>query len=437
MSSKFHVVILVLAIVAQLAPTPVCRAEGLAAIVVSDNIADRAAADVLSAFVERFYFNVDVITIEWGKIPSDALALLTSYSLIYVVGGPLAVPPEVELTVGNKSVIRLYGEDRVETSLAVLKEILRIAPLPVSSVVLADGYSEPSVEAGRALSKTTLLPLVLASSVKLQKVVSELREMNITAVIVANSTKLARSMSSLQLKLLEPEALPGIIEKKLASMENMTLANQSLLERELRKCYLLRGEAYLEAGMLGEAMLSALAAELSAPALPVINSCQLAPRYWSLLREDSLLAQVVGVKSNLYLASTLSKYAGAPVSEAAALASSLLSTALEFLGSGRKAEAAQLVSSARELSEYILAEAVEGIEGNANVTKALRARLAYVKAQALIAKGEELHPSLALPAVLVGKAEAALLSGDIIASILLAEEAERLLEYQSTWVTRG
>ncbi len=427
MSPRLYTIPLILAMVAQLALASASRAQGAAAVVVSDNVADKASASLLSAVIERFYFDVDVITTEWGEISSDTLALLASYSLVYVVGGPLAVPPKVELTLGNESVIRLYGEDRVETSLAVLREVLAITPLPISSVVIADGYSTQSVEAGESLAEATLLPLVLVSTPKLHEVADELRKMNIKEAIIADS-RLAESLSSSQLKLLEPSVLEDVIRGRIASLKSTTPANQSLLEEQLRKCYILRGEAYLKAGMLDEAIISMLAAELCSPALPVVDSCQFAPIRWRLLCKENLLAQVIAIKSNLYLATTLSKYASISVSEATGLASSLLSTALEFLSSGRRSEAIHLLSSSRELSEYILEEAIEEVEKNTSITDALRVKLAYMKAQALIAGGEE--APLALPAIIIEKAEAAFLNGDIIASMLLAEEAERPLKSQ-------
>ncbi|HEC95764.1 MAG TPA: hypothetical protein ENI50_01935, partial [Euryarchaeota archaeon] len=90
------------------------------AIVVSDNCADHAIAEVLSE-----QLNASIVTVEWGYYDESILQRIMdlNVSKVIIIGGPKAVVIEIEMALsGVVEVERIGGEDRAETVAMICEE---------------------------------------------------------------------------------------------------------------------------------------------------------------------------------------------------------------------------------------------------------------------------------------------------------------------------
>jgi len=92
--------------------------RGKTAILVSDNVADSAVAEVIGNVK-----HVEVFTTPWGEYNESVVQNITAFDpvKIFIIGGPVAVPSEYETALQSYTVIRISGKDRYETAAAALQ----------------------------------------------------------------------------------------------------------------------------------------------------------------------------------------------------------------------------------------------------------------------------------------------------------------------------
>ncbi len=114
-------------------------AQQKAVILVSDNPADYAIAQVLSQAI-----NASVVVTPWGTLSDTAVAEIQNASpdIVYVIGGQVAVP-DVEQRL-NITVKRFAGRDRFETA-ALVAEYFN-ATLNTSEIIVVHGFDEEGIE---------------------------------------------------------------------------------------------------------------------------------------------------------------------------------------------------------------------------------------------------------------------------------------------------
>lgn len=114
-------------------------AQQKAVILVSDNPADYAIAQVLSQAI-----NVSIVVTPWGTLSDSAVNEIqnSGADVVYVIGGEVAVP-DVEQRL-NITVKRFAGRDRFETA-AMVAEYFN-ATLNTSEIIVVHGFDEEGIE---------------------------------------------------------------------------------------------------------------------------------------------------------------------------------------------------------------------------------------------------------------------------------------------------
>jgi len=119
-------------------------------ILTSDNEADSAVAETIKNVIE-----IDIATTPWGVFSETVVDEINALepSTVFILGGPMAVPPEYENALSDYTVIRISGKDRYATAAAALnhfKENFR-----GRGIIIAYGYDSKGIL--RALEKAKRL----------------------------------------------------------------------------------------------------------------------------------------------------------------------------------------------------------------------------------------------------------------------------------------
>jgi len=149
------------ALMAMLAP--VHAQEVSIAVLVSDNPADYAVAQLLA---EKL--NATLVVTPWGVLTDEAVAEIeaSGATLVYVVGGPVAVPDvEVKIKVEVK---RIAGKDRYETA-AIAASLWNAT----EEAIIVEGMDEYGIREALKRAKALGVPILL---VKDDDVPEEVRE---------------------------------------------------------------------------------------------------------------------------------------------------------------------------------------------------------------------------------------------------------------------
>ncbi|AKN33766.1 cell wall-binding protein [Clostridium carboxidivorans P7] len=126
----------------------------------SDNFPDALSASGIAAIK-----GYPIILCSQGALPQAAIDQLQAIkpSQIFVAGGPAVVPEGVvqkaiaAAGVSSDKVVRLYGQDRYDTSLAIAKYFNLFTP----NAVIASGENFPDALAGSSLAAKNNAPIVL------------------------------------------------------------------------------------------------------------------------------------------------------------------------------------------------------------------------------------------------------------------------------------
>jgi putative cell wall-binding protein len=135
-----------------LALAPTASAQGKVIVISSDNPADQAVASVWAHKIDS-----GVVKVPWGSLPAEGISdvVLSGASIVYVIGGELAVPNvEAALKTYDKTVIRIGGSNRMETSEGVAKRF------ESSRAVVLDGWDLTWMEDALTLARAEKIPLV-------------------------------------------------------------------------------------------------------------------------------------------------------------------------------------------------------------------------------------------------------------------------------------
>ena len=128
--------------------------EAKPVVLVSDNPADYAVAQLLA---ERI--NATLVTTPWGTLSDEAVNQIKSLGAtkVYVVGGPVAVP-DVESKLKGVEIERIAGEDRYETAAMAAAVIANLTN--VSGVVIAEGMDEDGIREALEYARKTGAPVL-------------------------------------------------------------------------------------------------------------------------------------------------------------------------------------------------------------------------------------------------------------------------------------
>jgi putative cell wall-binding protein len=128
------------------------HAQSSVVILTSDNAADYAVARV---WAEKI--GADLVVTPWGSMTSEAVSevVFSQATIVYVVGGAVAIPnAEGELTGYDKTVIRVGGANRQETSLSIAEKF------GATRAVVLDGYDTAAMEEAVTLGIAESTPII-------------------------------------------------------------------------------------------------------------------------------------------------------------------------------------------------------------------------------------------------------------------------------------
>ncbi|RMF89869.1 MAG: hypothetical protein D6733_05320 [Methanobacteriota archaeon] len=123
---------------------------GKAVILVSDNEADSAVAAAIQNVK-----NIDIVTTPWGEYNDSVVAEIEALKpdTIFIIGGPMAVPSQYEISLSTYTIIRISGPDRYATSAAALEHFK--GDFKGKGIVVAYGHDSKGIE--KALEKAKRL----------------------------------------------------------------------------------------------------------------------------------------------------------------------------------------------------------------------------------------------------------------------------------------
>ncbi|MBQ0059970.1 MAG: cell wall-binding repeat-containing protein [Lachnospiraceae bacterium] len=143
--------------------------------------------DALSGGLLASVYNAPLILADPGDTYGSALNIMSRVNAggkIFVLGGTSAVPSTLTATLRNNGyqVVRLSGDTRYDTNVAILNEISKVSS--VDSVILCNAYSFPS-----ALSvSSTGCPILLTGDSLSQGQINWLRSNSISKIYVIGGT---------------------------------------------------------------------------------------------------------------------------------------------------------------------------------------------------------------------------------------------------------
>lgn len=150
-------------------------------------------ADALAAAPAAVLRQAPVLLSATAELPASVRAEITrtlgATGTVYVLGGPSAIAPSVsdELTAAGYRVVRIAGDDRVETAL-LLGRFLLDAGVEIDDVVLTCSSNFPDALSGAAYATSTRSPVLLTPTDALDpRVLAFLQELGHVEVHVAGA----------------------------------------------------------------------------------------------------------------------------------------------------------------------------------------------------------------------------------------------------------
>ncbi|MHC1604484.1 MAG: cell wall-binding repeat-containing protein [Candidatus Methanofastidiosia archaeon] len=133
----------------------------LTVIIVSDNMADSAVAESLVAQIESSI----IIYVEWGKIDTEIINTVINLgaSQVIIIGGPLAIVPELEEALAGIDIERVWGNNREETSLAVFNKFQHLYTA-CQQVAVANGGDEKAIAVALSFSLHAGCPIIFGNA---------------------------------------------------------------------------------------------------------------------------------------------------------------------------------------------------------------------------------------------------------------------------------
>jgi putative cell wall-binding protein len=158
-------------------------------ILVSDNEADSAVAEVLEASI-----NVEIVVTTWGEYNSSIVDQIKALNpeKVFIIGGPAAVSSEYEnALVMFTTTIRVAGKDRYATAVEVcnyFKDEFKGKP-----AVIAHGYDKRGIKEALKEAKRIGAPVLFINEEEVPEEVGNiLIEINITNTVVVPSPNMKR-----------------------------------------------------------------------------------------------------------------------------------------------------------------------------------------------------------------------------------------------------
>lgn len=127
------------------------------ALLVSDNLADSAVAESIA----NQYESLSIYYIEWGTFDQSVVDAILEQSptQVIILGGPMAVVPEVEEALSSLDVVRIGGMDREETSLMAMQRFANRYQQQ-NRIVVANGAEESAIALALKSSLEAGTPMV-------------------------------------------------------------------------------------------------------------------------------------------------------------------------------------------------------------------------------------------------------------------------------------
>ncbi|MBA2862305.1 TIGR04279 domain-containing protein [Methanococcus maripaludis] len=121
-----------------------------------------------------------------GSLSDEAIAAIGSASNAIMIGGPDAISADVESQLKAKvsNVERVFGETRVETSLALLERMVQENPEALNNIVLAEGFNEGITPAALNFGA----PILYFSPDNYEKVSAFMNSHKVTNAVVMGSS---------------------------------------------------------------------------------------------------------------------------------------------------------------------------------------------------------------------------------------------------------
>ncbi|MFQ6089219.1 MAG: cell wall-binding repeat-containing protein [Candidatus Methanofastidiosia archaeon] len=197
-------------------------------ILVSDNIADSALAEVLSAAM-----GATVVKVSWGMYDEEIIEsiLKVAPDRIIIIGGEAAVVKEMEENLKRHGfeVTRVAGKDRVETSMGVY--LYFKGYFNQKEAVVVTDMTKRSMERGvrQAISKN--LPLFISDPDQLQNFLNRLKRFGFERFTVISSNEQRDLRRVCFEKLLELRERRGKLENRLLELERKGVDTDSIREK--------------------------------------------------------------------------------------------------------------------------------------------------------------------------------------------------------------
>lgn len=126
--------------------------------------ADNSVADGLSASGLSGTVDAPILLTSKDTLPSATLSKLSGVKKVYIIGGPNSISTKIETEIKSKGVEvkRIGGNDRIETSYNVAKEIKSIKP--VNKIMLTNAYKgEPDAMSIAPVAVRDDAPIILTN----------------------------------------------------------------------------------------------------------------------------------------------------------------------------------------------------------------------------------------------------------------------------------
>lgn len=185
-------------------------------VLVSNNIADKTAAEVFAEIK-----GAKLVVTNWGTLNESAVKeiIISKPKTVYIIGGPVAIPNVTETILANVVVIRLWGPTRYETAAAIAENGWRSA----NTVVLVNGDDEFGMDEIKVHAKIARIPVlyIKVNDVpdKVKIVIEKLGTTNVTLIVPPGLDK-EKVKVKIKAKLNEIETkLEGRAEKAITEAE--------------------------------------------------------------------------------------------------------------------------------------------------------------------------------------------------------------------------
>ncbi len=275
MEKKYLLATFCLLAVIAMASTGAAQGSGIV-ILTSDNEADSAVAETIKNVIEA-----EIATTPWGVFSEAVVDEINAIepSTVFILGGPMAVPFEYEISLQDYTVIRISGKDRYATAAAALthfKENFR-----GRGILIAYGYDSKGI--AKALEKAKQLggiilfvtPFDVPFEVENAIDESEAGEVEIEESPNMDGDEIAKKLRRTKAKIIHEKKNEA--EKEERAFEQIEEASEEIgdAEEEIGDCesgtakkllelakeHLDNAEKAFEAGKYGEAFGQAISAE--------------------------------------------------------------------------------------------------------------------------------------------------------------------------------